>query len=1381
MKKLLMMLPLWLAVCSTGAQEIWEATQITDLTVGEQTIEATENMTLTIASILNEKDIQDGKSPWLLDATANIALNTDLCTPKFTACLKGMGNPYVEDAGGHWETNSSGDQVWREDANAVRWTPGCGKLPLHGMYLKLAPKVSGTLRMGVYINKGNHPLYIVEENSVAELPYGDIAVEFYYQNNGFTFDDNGQTVSMVKGTMPADYIIQHTNGYTQNRPVLGYITFDVEGGKTYYVFNPSSQVGLYGYYFTTGSESTEVTATLSVSPTDAGTVSPTTTTILKGTSFTATATANAGYAFEGWYIGDELVATDNPHTFTLTADANITARFTAQAANTVMGFVKTGCENMGTVSVSPVGTPANGGVKFNYGTTVTLTATAAKGFRFDHWEDGDGQMLSTSEKYSFTVTDNCEVWAVFKGLENYVADLISFPGCEGYGRFTTGGRAIDGRGSKVYYVTRLDDSDEEGTLRWAVTTGDDTPRTVLFKVGGTIYLTSRLSAKGNITIAGQTAPGGGICIAGYQMKLGSNSIVRHIRFRTGDLPNGSMSPLDVENINHVVLDHCSFSWSMEENLTLYDTDYTTTQWCIFSEGLYYSKNVKGQRSYAMQWGGEHGTLHHCLISNCNSRMPRFNGVRMSVNDRHVDNEFVNNVIFNWGGHNSIYGGERDAATGDDSYNRVYMINNYYRPGPLTKKNGGNRHFVSASAEKAEDLGEWYLKGNKFELNSKWAPATTIWSNAELEKVNADNYYGFVGGNNSRGMNLYRAGSQIPLTQEIADKILLKELPYPLSGMSHDESADEAYRKVVAQAGASLPRYDEVDERLLAEAAGQRDPQFGGSLGKYGIIDTPYDIELQEHDDFVALDEATGQEINVTCYPRLQMDATDCRVVDSDGDGLPDDYEDEAGLDKNNASDGQQLTENGYSNLELFINAVADGTIDMTRYTKRQPQSAGFAGFDAIVDANFTDISPVGGNGIATYSTIQAAIDAAPGTAPYYIFIKKGTYEGHVQIDKPNVHLTGQSKQNTIITWNRLHNEAGGNVNTNATMNVTAHDVSLDNLTIRNTRQAEGQALALYTKADRVSITSCNLEGWQDTYRTGTRGQRHIVRNSKISGTTDFIYNDGEVFFDSDTLHVLRPSNVITAPAHQSAKYGYVFHDCVITAAAVGAATYLGRPWTDSPKVSFINTRLAAGVTIPAEGWQDMGAYPVQMAEYNTMDSEGNAVDLSHRKKAFTVDGTTKDCSKAVLTPLETEGYKLDYMLRGSDEWDADWTAFILPAPEMTVGDGELRWTDHTGLATRFLVVADGEARLTTDTACEYSEGQTVTVQAISAYGVLGDAVSAADASSSGVNAVKGGQHVVIRQFFDAEGRQLPRLRHGLNIIRETHVDGSVTDSKVMVR
>ena len=133
---------------------------------------------------------------------------------------------------------------------------------------------------------------------------------------------------------------------------------------------------------------------------------------------------------------------------------------------------------------------------------------------------------------------------------------ISFPGAEGYGRFATGGRMIDGRGSKVYYVTRLDDCPNnnlvEGTFRWAVRSGDDTPRTVLFKVAGTVYLTSRLSCKRNITIAGQTAPGGGICIAGYQMKLTSNSIVRHIRFRAGDLPNKSMSQLDVENADNII-------------------------------------------------------------------------------------------------------------------------------------------------------------------------------------------------------------------------------------------------------------------------------------------------------------------------------------------------------------------------------------------------------------------------------------------------------------------------------------------------------------------------------------------------------------------------------------------------------------------------------------------------------------------------------------------------------------------------------------------------------------------------------------------------------------------------------------------------------------
>ena len=1103
---------------------------------------------------------------------------------------------------------------------------------------------------------------------------------------------------------------------------------------------------------------------VTIDPEGAGSVDRPTRDIVIGGNATFTAVANAGYGFDGWYVDGALVSSANPYQFkSVQSDLNIVAKFNSLAASTLTCTVKAGCEGMGTVSVSPAGTVTGNDHKINTGTGVTVSATPNTGHEFVRWENGSGATLSTNATYSFTLTEDCAVYAVFKTLENYKADLIAFPGCEGYGRFTTGGRAVDSRGSKVYYVTRLDDTGEEGTFRWAATTGDDTPRTILFKVSGTIYLTKNVDIRSNTTVAGQTAPGGGICFAGYRVKLGSNIIIRHIRFRAGDLPKSSMSPLGMENVKSVVLDHCSFSWSMEENATLYDTDNTTVQWCIFSEGLYDSRNSKGNRSYGVQWAGEHSSMHHCLFANNNSRSPRFNGVRPSLNDRHVDSEFFNNVIYNWGSVNAIYGGECTTGNAGD-YNRVYMINNYYKPGPATKEaTVSRRYWVSATGGNIDEVGQWYLKGNKFELGSKWAPSSNIWKDAELEKVNSDNYYGFVGNNASRAMNYW----SLSPSQALADKSLLKELPYELSGLTY-ESADAAYQKVVTQAGASMPRYDEVDARVLAEAAGTLDPQFGGNRGsKLGIIDSPFDITLSEHDQFAALYEgdnsADDKEIEVTCYPRLQMDDTDCAVVDSDGDGLPDAYETSVGLNPNDASDGGKLTASGYSNLEVFLNGVADGQIDAKLYTKHQPGGT-FSGFHAVV-----------GQG-EQYETLQAAVDAAPsGDAPYYIFVKAGTYEGHVQINRANVHITGQSKQNTIISWNKLYNDDGGSVDKNATVNVVANDVSFDNVTIRNTRQKEGQALALYTVGDRIVLTSCNLEGYQDTYRTGKRGQRHLVRNCKISGRTDFIYNDGEVVFDSDTLHIVESGGYIVAPAHNSPKYGYVFLDAVITGQSAGMQTYLGRPWSDTPKVSFINTRLTSDVSIYPQGWVDMGALPIQMAEYNTMDANGNAVDLSQRKTSFTAEGKT-GTSKAVLTPVETNSYKLSYVLSGSDNWDADWQGFILPAPQIYVSGSNVSWSDATGYAQYYLVVADGVATITTATS---TTGSQVTVRAISAYGVLSEAASSANPSA--VAPLKAGAQVVGRQYFTADGRQTARLQHGLSIIRETLADGTTRTTKVVAK
>lgn len=521
-----------------------------------------------------------------------------------------------------------------------------------------------------------------------------------------------------------------------------------------------------------------------------------------------------------------------------------------------------------------------------------------------------------------------------------MAQTPAFPEAEGFGKYTSGGR-----GGRVYYVTRNDDCADnnlvEGTLRWALRTGDDTPRTILFKTCGTIYLTSQLKlAHPNVTIAGQTAPGGGICIAGYKIYVCKpNVILRHLRFRAGDLAAKSMPSLDVENTHHVVIDHCSLTWSMEECLTMYDCDSTTVQYCIIGESLYNSRNAKGARAYATQWGGEHGTMHHCLITNSNSRSPRFNGVRDNSknpgdHDQFVDSEFFNNVIFNWGKQNALYGGECDPTiNGGDSYNRVYLRGNYFRPGPATQVGAkNNRYFVEAS-NKNKGMGQWLLEGNCFELSSRYAPSTSVWSDAVLKKVAEDNYYGISSGDAGRTVN-----KTIGTNEDFVANHLLKTQSVA-SGLAV-ETAAEAYQKVVRMAGASLPRYDEVDRRLLDEAAGTTDPQFcgrdaGGNPSRaMGIIDSPKDVQLAEHDTFQAIyegNDGTKTEQTVTSWPFLGMCDGERMMKDTDGDGMPDDYETEQGLDPNNAADGAVTGADGYSNLERFLNGVASGAIDKTKY------------------------------------------------------------------------------------------------------------------------------------------------------------------------------------------------------------------------------------------------------------------------------------------------------------------------------------------------------------------------------------------------------------------------------------------------------------------
>lgn len=463
------------------------------------------------------------------------------------------------------------------------------------------------------------------------------------------------------------------------------------------------------------------------------------------------------------------------------------------------------------------------------------------------------------------------------------SQTLAFPGAEGGGMHTSGGR-----GGRVYYVNTLEDNnvgDEltgEGSLRWCI--NREGTRTILFKVNGTIRLNQHLYIRnGDLTIAGQSALGDGICIADYPVEIAAdNIIVRYLRFRMGDLKITPEEADGADALNgrknkDVIIDHCSVSWGTDECSSFYDNENFTMQWCIISESLRLSGHSKGPHGYGAIWGGVNATFHHNLLAHHDSRTPRLGpGTKHAGSDV---TDVCNNVFYNWNG-NGCYGGEAMS---------VNLVNNYYKPGPATNDkiasrivavntNSGTRGF-----EKIKGVwGKYYIRGNVLPHN---------------KNISDDNWLGVE-------------------AQDGKDKNELK-LDEPLRvGAINVQDAYTAYAKVLMYAGCSKVR-DSIDQRIIEETS-NGSAQFSGSNkyngqgGRWKSLNYPRKGIIDSQSD---LNPNPGNK-NWSAWPELKEGEP---IVDRDRDGIPDGW-----LNANYpGKSANEMNKEGYTYLELYLNTLVE--------------------------------------------------------------------------------------------------------------------------------------------------------------------------------------------------------------------------------------------------------------------------------------------------------------------------------------------------------------------------------------------------------------------------------------------------------------------------
>lgn len=428
---------------------------------------------------------------------------------------------------------------------------------------------------------------------------------------------------------------------------------------------------------------------------------------------------------------------------------------------------------------------------------------------------------------------------------------LAFPGAEGFGRFAKGGR-----GGDVYHVTTLAD-DGSGSLREGFRSAQG-PRTIVFDVSGTIELkTPLVLEKSFLTIAGQTAPGDGICIKDqtFQIKKASHIIVRYVRFRLGDQnkpPGTGPDCLNTTDVSHVIFDHISVSWGIDGNHDLRRGGSFTLQWSIYAEALNESLHEKGSHAMLASFRDltDSISLHHNLFASSRERHPTLAGSPRTKAEAVVD--FRNNVIYNVSGATNL------------GNCRINVINNVYQPGPNTPKG------AKPLATKTENRGALhaFLAGNLF-IGDR--------------VLTADNYQAI-------DFTRWTKGNYLPTSLEAirADGEFDVGDARPVT-----DSAEVTYDRVLRHAGATHPR-DTADARLVE----------GIRAGTHRLIDS---------------------QQQVGGWPVLQSQAA---PLDTDGDGMPNDWEQQRRLNPDDASDGPADRDGyAYTNLEEYLNGLCHAVAD----------------------------------------------------------------------------------------------------------------------------------------------------------------------------------------------------------------------------------------------------------------------------------------------------------------------------------------------------------------------------------------------------------------------------------------------------------------------